>query len=169
MFFDPGRDLLPQVLPLLRHRRREDLHAVESRRRVVLMLCHRFIDSFWRLYVSPYSSVPSPTAMFASPATENASSPASMLKASLRLSPVRFDLRQRRLFWRGTESHLRLQLRECHIRSARSFELLELLLQRIAGQLAAQLRRRLGLRLDLLHLLVHALEGVERAVVGQTA
>src|SRR4026207_124462 len=75
VFCDPGRDLLPQVLPLLRHRRREDLHAVESRRRVVLMLCHRCVDSFWRLYVFPYSSVSSPTAMFASSPTENASPP----------------------------------------------------------------------------------------------
>ena len=53
VLFDPGRDLLAQIFPLLRHRRREDLHAVESRRRVVLMLCHRCVGSFWRLYRSP--------------------------------------------------------------------------------------------------------------------
>ena len=43
MLANPGRDLLPQVLPFLRHRRRKHLHAVESRRRVVLCLCHRCV------------------------------------------------------------------------------------------------------------------------------
>src|ERR1022692_2415954 len=57
---DPGRHLLTQVLALLRHRRREDLYAVETRRRVVLMLCHR---SFSSLRGSSYSSVSTRTAM----------------------------------------------------------------------------------------------------------
>src|SRR6185436_20717710 len=38
---NPRGNLLPQVLPLLRHRRREDLHTVETGRRVVLVLWHR--------------------------------------------------------------------------------------------------------------------------------
>jgi hypothetical protein len=67
------------------------------------------------------------------------------------------------------DPHLSLERDEIVVGAVRPFELLELRVQRIAGELLGQIRFGFGLRLDLIDLLRHAVERLERALIAETA